>query len=228
MAGIDGCKDGWVAVVAEDGDFGTATLCHRAKLFDLLSEIKVDLAVVDIPIGLSEGPSGRLVEHALRRQLPGRKSSVFNSPCRQATYEADYESASNTNRAVVGVGLSQQTWALVPKIVEADCVIRQFGQKRIKEGHPEMSFCAFWRRPARASKNSVKGTFERLNALVSLGFDLSMLSEGLASDAKVATDDLIDAAILCWSANRVVTSKHETTPDAPQEDPTGLTMSISA
>lgn len=228
VAGIDGCKDGWVAVVVDDSNFGSAAVCHDADLVTLVTGNKIARAVVDIPIGLSEGPANRPVEQELRRQLPSRTSSVFNSPSRQATLQPDYRTASSVNQEAVGVGLSQQTWAIIPKIIEAEKAVNCIGQGRLIEGHPEMSFCAFWGQPARAGKKTAKGMFERLGALAALQLDIGELSEQLDPRARVAADDLIDAAILCWSAHRLSVSQHQTIPQQPKTDPTGLVMSISA
>nr|WP_084861713.1 DUF429 domain-containing protein [Salibaculum halophilum] len=172
VAGIDGCRDGWVAVTVESGAFAAATCRHGADLRQMLSGLAADMAIIDIPIGLSSGPAGRSVEKAMRDLLRGKASSVFNAPCRQALDAASYEEASRRNAEVLDVGLSRQTYGIMPKIAEADRTIAGFGQDRVREGHPEVSFCVADGLPIVANKSTAKGMLWRAGVLQRLGFDL--------------------------------------------------------
>ncbi|BDA86814.1 hypothetical protein Sa4125_43560 [Aureimonas sp. SA4125] len=101
IAGVDGCRAGWVAVIGRLGgtDAGPAGDAVGALLparlearvfprFDFLLGALPDDAVlaVDMPIGLPErieGP-GRAAEKATRPLLGARQSSVFSIPARAA------------------------------------------------------------------------------------------------------------------------------------------------
>lgn len=54
---------------------------------------------------------------------PGRGSSVFPVPCRQAVHSETYHEASKINKEVLGRGLSKQGWGIVPKIREVDAFV---------------------------------------------------------------------------------------------------------
>lgn len=229
VAGIDGYRDGWIAVVADAGHFRSSNVNWDVSLETLLEQVGASIAVVDMPIGLSSGPHARPVEASVRKLLGRKSSSVFNSPCRQVLDCTNYEDAAEMNREVLGKGLSKQTWAIVPKIREADGVAQRVGQDKVKEGHPEVSFSQLNDgSPILASKRSAKGTLARAGILAKLGFDLSQLAEQLPDNHTAATDDLLDAAILTWTATRVSQGNHMIFPEAPITDDRGLEMSILA
>lgn len=120
-AGIDGCKDGWFCVFLDEADNWSFSVFPDA---DTLAEnlFDVRVALIDIPIGLTDFPPGdRQCDLAARKLLGGKRAcSVFPAPARQTLSARDYEEAPKINRAFVGKGLSQQAWAIVPKIREID------------------------------------------------------------------------------------------------------------
>ena len=85
LAGIDGCKGGWVAVEADAGRPSSARLTHVTDLAAFLAQ--TDFALVDMPIGFASGPASRDVETAMRAAIRGKASSVFPTPCRMALAE---------------------------------------------------------------------------------------------------------------------------------------------
>lgn len=228
VAGIDGCKSGWVAVAVEDGDASSAAPVHGASLAVLLDLTQADLAVVDVPIGLTDGPADRDVEAAMRAVLAGKASSVFNTPCRAALAEASYAGANAVNRAVLGKGLSKQTFAIMPKIAEADIVARARGQDRLREGHPEVSFSKLAGAPVRDGKTTLSGQAIRRRLLEDAGFPVGRLVESVPRGFRGGLDDLLDACILAWSALRLSKGKHLTLPPLPSRDGQGLVMSVVA
>lgn len=228
VAGIDGYKGGWMAVVVDSGAFSDATLEWSNSLEDLIKRTLVDFYLVDIPIGLSSGPADRLVESSVRKFLTGKTSSVFNAPCRQALDEVEYPEASRTNFDVLGKKLSKQTWAIVPKIKEADVTVGRLGGQKIAEGHPEVSFALLMDKVLVSKKRSAKGLLERLSGLTNLGFDFGRLAKDLPIDHPAAADDVLDAAVLSWSAWRVCSNNHKSFPPEPQFDAHGVRMAILA
>ena len=141
VAGVDGCRAGWVAFKVEVPSLTTSV--DVADLREVLGKRPPDLACVgiDIPIGLLEGP--RACDKAARKLLgQPRGSRVFPSPCRAAVHAATYEEASAVNRRNTGRGLSQQAWGIAPKIKQVDDAITPDCQQWAFEVHPEVCFWA--------------------------------------------------------------------------------------
>ena len=228
IAGIDGYNGGWIAVIVDSDDFPSASVAWSEDLKELFTNNSIELGIVDIPIGLTSGPADRNVEKAARTALPKKASSVFNTPCRQAMCAASYEDACRENQTTLKKKFSKQTWAIMPKIKEAEIVVRALGQDRVREGHPEVSFATIEGQPIHASKISVTGLLTRIGVISRIGFDLSRLSEHLPDNHPAKPDDLIDAAILAWTASRVTNNQHKSFPEAPDKDATGLEMAIFA
>ena len=85
IAGVDGCKRGWVAAIQRPTREPEA-IVHET--FAALLESLPDDAIVavDMPIGLPErtGPGGRGPERLVREHLGKRRPSVFSVPSRAA------------------------------------------------------------------------------------------------------------------------------------------------
>ena len=73
--------------------------------------------------------------------------------------------------------------------------------------HPEVSFRALIDRPVEHSKKTWTGHHLRLSALTAAGI---VIPRDLGDAGSAATDDILDAAVAAWSANRyaVGESKH--------------------
>jgi predicted RNase H-like nuclease len=195
--GLDGCADGWVVVTLVEGRVGDVEVVAG------LHAVPDDGATVavDMPIGLVDAPV-RDADAAARRRLPGRGSTLFNSPPRAVVdgYLAgairDHATASARARAVTGKGLSRQTWALVPRIAELDLAVGE--GRKLLEVHPEVAFTeATGQVPPR--KRSWAGVATRLRALEGLGLVLP----GRFHGDRCAPDDVLDAAICAWVADGV-------------------------
>src|SRR5258705_13925476 len=122
VAGIDGCRGGWVSFKVDLSSLNTSV-----ELIDLSSILKGkpdDLAMlgIDIPIGLLDG--SRACDKAARKLLgQPRGTSVFAAPCRASLSESNHAAASATNRRITGRGLSQQAWGITSKIKQVDDAI---------------------------------------------------------------------------------------------------------
>jgi hypothetical protein len=79
----------------------------------------IEVVAVDMPIGLSDNSSRRADVEA-RKLIGPRRSSVFPTPVRGALDGETYEEASALSRELTGKGLSKQTFALKPRILEID------------------------------------------------------------------------------------------------------------
>ena len=116
LAGVDGCRAGWVVVVArldaQDAQAHQVRLC--ARFADVLSlEPAPAVVAVDMPIGLldTSQPGGRDCDRLARRLLGRRASSVFTPPPRPLLDATHYAH-------VRGQGLSIQAFNILPKMRE--------------------------------------------------------------------------------------------------------------
>ncbi|MGL6210187.1 MAG: DUF429 domain-containing protein [Paracoccaceae bacterium] len=225
LAGIDGCRTGWVAVVAEAGNPASARLQHVTDLGAFLGDVQ--FALIDMPIGFVAGPHGRDVEVSMRAYLPGKASSVFPTPCRMALAEEIYFDASFVNEQVLGKRLPKQSFMLFPKMREIDQIVQRIGQSRLREGHPEVSFAAMAGAPVQSKKREPAGQLERSLLLEGQGLPAGGLLSGRVR-GKMGADDVLDAAALWWSSDRFLRAAHITLPPSPSIDSTGLEMSVIA
>jgi predicted RNase H-like nuclease len=141
VAGVDGCRGGWVTFNVELS--AHATSVEVVNLSTWLRERPPDLACVgiDIPIGLLKG--SRACDKAARKLLgQPRGNSVFPAPCRSALGAQTYAEASSINWQKTTRGLSQQAWGIAPKIKQVDDAITSDCQRWAFEVHPEVSFWA--------------------------------------------------------------------------------------
>lgn len=227
MAGIDGCKRGWVIVHAPSHDLASACVAFTDDLRSFVTQEQINLAVIDIPIGFTSGPNDREVEVAMRATLKGKTSSVFNTPCRQALCASSYEKASETNRKVLGKGLSKQTHAIFPKMREIDGLVQELGQQVIREGHPEVTFSVLNGQPVLARKKDPDGLSERVALLLRNGIPVEQLL-GQPRKFGAGKDDVVDAAAMFCTADRFLRQEHQTFPPSPSRDSVGLEMSVIA
>lgn len=207
-AGVDACKQGWVAVAIDANGFLEAFLC--AELGELLGLLDVDVVAIDIPIGIDAYP--RRADIAAAAFVGPRRSSVFKTPPRAVLEAADYATARRIAADHFGVGVSAQAFALAPQILEADAVAKKDG--RVIEVHPEVSFAALAGEPIAFSKKTWSGETIRGALLAEEGIEIpSQLGEaGLA-----AADDVLDAAVAAWSARRYCRGTARSLPDDPSK-----------
>jgi predicted RNase H-like nuclease len=229
FASVDGCKAGWLVVsVDATAQIRSAVFCTPAELCEELAT--ADVIAVDVPIGLTErGP--RLCDQDARKVLRApRASSVFSPPIRPVLGAATRVDASAAQKQIDGRGIGAQAWGICPKICEWDSYLREHRQiaKRIFEVHPEVSFWALNAlRPMQFGKKSTDGRRERRELLV-LEFGARALDETRSRHARrhVADDDLYDAFVALWTANRIHAGVAQCIPDSPPHDSQGMPMAI--
>ena len=227
IAGVDGCEDGWLAA-CESAD-GAIELRFIERVADLFDDARLRLLLIDIPIGLMER-SPRGADQAARRLLKGRSSCVFNAPIRPILEARSYSEANRIWREIEGKGCSAQGFALVPKVVEVDQLVRDkaSGRLRIVEGHPEVSFALLNAGAAiLESKHSKEGSRIR-SELLSPEFDRDIHSL-VASWPKSMRTDVLDSLALLWSARRIERGVAVRVPDTVVErDRFGIEAVIQA
>jgi predicted RNase H-like nuclease len=231
VSGADGCRAGWVVVTR---DLATGAVTWR--LGHTVQELFYDgpapqIMALDIPIGLPErGPRACDLE---ARQLLGRPraSSVFPAPPRPVLAARSYEEACAIRSCIEGKKLSLQAWAIVEKIRQVDAALRADPglRTRVREVHPEVSFYFLnGGRPLPHGKKSQAGREERSQLLGAvLGPWLqAALSERRSLES--AEDDILDAFVALWTAERIAAGLARTIPAVPPTDNCGLRMEIVA
>ena len=236
FVGVDGCPSGWFSVGFDSqGAYELKVFPLFGELLDYYAEAK--LVLVDIPIGLMEGPGGRTCDSEARKLLKGRSSSVFTAPTRQTVEQAaeppkDYERAKCTEFRFAGKKISQQTFAIAPKIADVDRVLRRRGLSatpRVREVHPEVCFWALnGCEPMEHRKKTKVGQEERLRVLECLEpRTRGIYGEALTEFRRkcVARDDVLDALVAAVTA-RCGYDRLTTIPECPPIDCEGLSMEM--
>ena len=232
FVGVDGCKAGWFSIGLGDGEG------HELEVFGEFAQLvhhfsSAALILVDIPIGLRDsGPGERQCDMKARGMVGPRRSSVFPAPVRQALNEATFEDASRVNRSVRDKGISKQTWAIMPKIAEVDCLLATVPteRERVREVHPELLFWALNGRQAMGhNKRKVPGRNERMAVLRRLEPSAQEVFERALDRwlrKEVARDDILDALAAAVTAREGFRKKLQTVPDNPPKDAYGLPMEM--
>jgi predicted RNase H-like nuclease len=244
VVGVDGCRDGWIAVALANGRFaGAATFPRFEALLNALDDAYV--VGVDMPLGLVERGLRRC-DLMLRERLGPRRSSLFVVPPRPALSLDNYDEANEATRELAGQGLTKQAYNLRDKIFELEAAVRadeerkrtlgpyfssrermmleeqtrplrnhariietEAGRKRrlaaarpagrIIEVHPEASFAVLAGQPLSHKKKSYNGAMMRLRLLERAGIEIPLELDTVGG---VAVDDVLDAAVVAWTAHR--------------------------
>jgi len=228
IAGIDGCKVGWFCIFEELPSRQLAS-----KTFATIDELarhieQLDVVAIDVPIGLTEsGP--RLCDVAARKMLgPFRGRSVFPAPVRSSLSASTYAEACVRSHEAQKKKLTQQAWAIYPKIRQLDELLTRRLDlcEKIFEVHPEVSFCA-WNsmQPIVEPKKSKQG-FQVRRDLVDRHFGANAFEVTRARYKRrdVTDDDVLDAFAALWTAERILQNEAGTVPEQKATDSAGLPM----
>jgi predicted RNase H-like nuclease len=233
IAGVDGCRAGWIIVHAHP-DLSDPAI----EVVGRFAEVGARAATiaVDMPIGLPDriGPEGRGPEKVVRPLLGARQSSVFSVPARGAIYAADYADACRIAAATSDPSrkVSKQLFHIAPKIREVDACLRADAALagRVFEAHPEV---AFWRmngERALGEPKKVKGVpwppglALRRQLLVAAGLPSGIVEAPPPRGA--AADDLLDALANLTVAARLVCGEARAFPNDFRRDAFDLPMAI--
>jgi predicted RNase H-like nuclease len=215
VAGVDGCRGGWIVVT--DGDAFV-----RPDFGAVLAALDRDAVIgIDMPIGLLDEhlPGGRVADRAARGLLPRKRSSVFPAPARCCF---GIRSADEARRRACRLNL--QTINLLGKIEDVDGQMSPVLQERVYEVHPELSFAAMNDdRPVLSSKTRPLGRDERRALLERAGVAIPARPRPYRA---VKDDDLLDACAARWSACRIAAGAAGRVPEPPPVDGRGLRMEI--
>ncbi len=223
VAGVDGCRGGWVVALWGADDWRFTVLPGFAAVLGLRPAPAV--WAVDIPMGLPDAPhpGGRACDQEARRLLGRpRGSSVFTPPARSLLGARAYEE-------VRGRGLNRQGFHLLPRIREVDALLDPARQGRVREVHPELCFLELAGRPMGHPKRRREGREERRRLLAAaLGPAWEAAWEEACAGLRGAAgaDDLLDASVAAWTARRILEGRAVAVPAAPPRDGRGLAMAI--
>jgi predicted RNase H-like nuclease len=190
-----------------------------------------DIVAVDVPIGLLDAyeVGGRACDRAARKLLGKRASSVFPAPIRSVLAATSWEVACVRSRASAprGKAISKQTFAILDKIREVDELLQTRPEVRgvVREVHPEVCFRELAGEPMPHRKSSAVGREERRRALSRIFPQLDVI-EKAGRNLRLPTEDILDAAVACWSALRLADGEGRSVPDPIPLDATGLPMAI--
>ena len=220
--GVDGCPDGWVCVHRVPGAREITGRVVR-RFATIAASFPSATIAIDIPIGLPDVGS-RACDVAARKLLKARGSCVFPAPIRPILEAADYDAACRIGREVEHKAISCQTFGILDKIREVDEVVTPESQNRVFEVHPEVSFCALnGKTPLLFSKGFMDGVRERVALLYPAMLNIGTMSVG----AGARTDDILDAAVALWSAERIIAHLSGDVCACKKCDGRGLRMQIT-
>jgi predicted RNase H-like nuclease len=226
IAGVDGCKDGWVCLSLHLGRRQV-----EATVLKSLAELNPRLQVigVDVPIGIPDS-NGRDADRLARLKLgEPRRRSVFPAPIRPALSAKSWEEACQITLAIDGHRVTKQTAAILPKIYEADELLRSASpiRRAIYEVHPEVSFAEWNGAPMAHRKKSPNGRADR-ESLIGAYFGPDAFAQARSSvrGCRVAADDIADAFAALWTAERISNGIANRLPAAQVTDSCGVPMNI--
>lgn len=209
--GVDGCRGGWLAAwLFADGWGSVRLFATFAEAMD--AAMQAPRVFVDVPVGLPHGGSPRREADALARAFlsraapgRGRSSSIFNPPARCALHAETHAQASALNRAETGMGLSCQSFNILPAIREADHWLRNHPQQtaRVLEAHPEVAFAALGPSAPQYPKKRPEGYAQRLKMLEDRCTGASALAAQTQDTylrRQCGPDDVLDAMVLALGA----------------------------
>ena len=227
LAGVVPCPGGWLAATAKLQGvtiFPQSAVVYPS-LMDVLDEKPAfQVVALCVPVGLreqaDEGPRG--CDREARRLLGWpRSGAIVPPPVRAALPAASYPAAKAAN----GGGMSPVTWALLPRVREANEILAPYWQRTVFEVHPELSFLQLNDdRSLSNGKYTKVGEKERRQLLEARMTDIERVLDAKVTGARTA--HLLDAAIALWTARRIKARSISRVPEDPEWDSAGLRMEI--
>jgi len=208
----------WLVASAKvaGGTFAPEEPRLRDTFLEVLNETpQIDVVVVNAAIGYPKVDvrGYRACDLAAKELLGARASTIVPVPSRK-TLERSGQWVE---------GLDAVTSAMLPRLRQVAEEMSPFRQRQVYEGRPELSFLQLnGGEPMKYSKYSDEGREEREALLrVKLNGVERILDATLP---RVKHYQLIDAAVLVWSARRAFTHAARRIPTDPEWDEMGLRM----
>ena len=238
IAGVDGCRSGWIAAFGRpDGEV------RAPRLFRTFAEIAFSaerpaIIAVDIPIGLpAQSPAGgRLAEREVRALLGMRKSSVFRIPSRRAVEASVADEPADARERFFAActiarntsddrkAFAKQGFYILDKVSEVDAFLRgpKDEAQRVFETHPELAFVVMnGGAPLELAKkvksgNHAPGLVLRRELLLRGGIPAGIAE--MKAPKGAGDDDLIDALACLATAQRIYRNEARSYPETPPRD----------
>lgn len=234
LIGIDGARHSQWVLAISDGSGEPVRFELTGDLSNIFGSAERGEAfvVIDMPIGILAGAAaaaGRVCDAQARKAVgPQRASSVFTPPAREALGAATQREASACNRIACGRGLSCQAFGILARIESIDALMTPALQRRVREGHPEVTFAQLKGAFIQYPKKTREGREERLALLELAGAKFDVDAERLRlGRSLVSRDDIIDAAAMLVSASRARDEEAKVLGNS-QRDVRGLLMQMWA
>lgn len=234
LIGIDSCRAGWI-VATSDASLRALRFAITNDLRSIFASLEsADAqAAIDIPIGIPDN-GARSVDYAARALLGSpRSSSVFPVPCRPTLTATTYAEPCAINRraSVDGKAVSQQLFAMLPKMRAVDALMRSALQVRVRECHPEVCFAMLsgMGHGLAHSKKTPEGEAERTSLLSRFlpPFQIGAIRATVGAGAD--RDDIVDALVCLVTAHRIASGAATTLPHGRvPTDSRGLRMEMLA
>jgi len=224
VLGVDACRAGWTGIALPgDGEPAGYTAPFIQDLVAAaMADGPLDAIAIDMPIGLAD--AGRRQADVLARKALGpRWASIFVTPVRAALGAGGYQAASEASRRLAGEGISRQAFALLAKVADVDRWIHA-APARAVEAHPELSFAALAGAPLSSRKSTWAGAAERRSLLERAGIVIP--GDLGRAGAQAAVDDVLDAAVVAWTARRVAAGSARSRPDPAERFSDGIPCAI--
>ena len=225
--GVDGCKGGWIATIQ---DKGTLRIEKYKSIDELVrANDDYDELLIDMAIGLQSSIDDVRPDNAARALIPGRTSTIFSVPARQAVYADTKKEIREANKKALGKDLPAQAIAIIPKMRELDEFLQDnpIHKNRIKESHPEVCFSRLNGSVVMSRKADHEGIVERVRIIKD--YFPNITEEFVFQEAKkfqCNADDIVDSIVLSITANLAVQGKSDVIPEKVQEGATGLRMQM--
>ncbi|NIK50890.1 DUF429 domain-containing protein [Xanthomonas arboricola] len=229
--GIDGAGSGWLAVWQAGDGLQFAAYPTVAAVASALGDVAV--LGVDIPIGLSEH-APRAADVQARRFVGGRRAcSIFAAPLRGMLHAPTQVEASALHRVLDHDGqrgFGVQSFALLSKIRAWDDALRAdpAWAERVFEVHPEVSFAVLAGGHGLAAGKKSNAGHQQRAALLGQFYGARQVAALLerVPRALAKPDDVLDALVACWSAQRIAAGTAGSLPAVVERDACGLRMGI--
>jgi predicted RNase H-like nuclease len=218
--GLDGFRNGWVAVLLNGDQQDIAFPCDIA---DALA-VGFDRVAIDMPIGMNDDGQ-RSCDRLARERLRPHASRVFTGARRWLWEEfSDPDKANEEARRRGQSRISRQLWHLGHKITQVDAFTRINRSLDVREVHPELVFLRLNDGRPLPSKKSEEGISQRRKLLRRNSIrdiDRWLTDKRIGTGAK--RDDVLDACAAAIAARDLAGSVPEGTPPL---DAHGLPMQI--
>jgi len=221
IAGVDGCKGGWLVALASAWPCPAPPQFVLCPNFNAVLEVSAGCAAVavDMPIGFSRGEEERACDLEARKLLTTKynaTSRVFRVPPRSALDAQTWLEFQKLTRDIAQKGASKQVWAIAPRLREVDAALSPTLQHRVVEAHPELAFTHLARHVL-SSKHTACGLGERVAVLADASPNILPALAGIP--AGPALDDALDALALLATAAHVAQAGVEAAPDLARRVP---------